>query len=97
MFAAGQAAYAAWTLVFGKAAAGARLLALDLAAAVDIPLRRAVIGRERASEIVLRDMRTLLADADAVADDFTAACASLPKQLVTACRVAARHRQRPLD
>ena len=97
MSAAGQAAYAAWTLVFGNPAAGARLLALDLAAAVDIPLRRAVIGRERASEIVLRDMRTLLADADAVADDFTAACASLPKQLVTACRVAARHRQRPLD
>lgn len=69
MAAAGQPAYPAWTLIFGNPAAGARLLGSDLAAAVDIPLRLAVIGRGEASEIVLRDMRTLI-DAD-VADDFT--------------------------
>jgi uncharacterized protein (DUF302 family) len=67
--AAGQPAYPAWTLIFGNPAAGARLLASDLAAAVDIPLRLAVIGRGDTSEIVLRDMRTLI-DAD-IADDFT--------------------------
>jgi uncharacterized protein (DUF302 family) len=69
MAAAGQPAYPAWTLIFGNPAAGARLLACDLASAVDIPLRVAVIGRGDASEIVLRDMRTLI-DAD-IADDFT--------------------------
>jgi uncharacterized protein (DUF302 family) len=69
MAAAGQPAYPAWTLIFGNPAAGARLLAGDLAAAVDTPLRLAVIGRDDTSEIVLRDMRTLI-DAD-IADDFT--------------------------
>jgi uncharacterized protein (DUF302 family) len=69
MAAAGQPASPAWTLIFGNPAAGARLLEFDLAAAVDIPLRLAVIGRGDASEIVLRDMRTLI-DAD-LADDFT--------------------------
>ena len=69
MAAAGQMAYPAWTLVFGNPAAGARVLAHDLAAAVDIPLRLAVIGRDGASEIVLRDMRTLL-DRE-IADVFT--------------------------
>ena len=70
MAAAGQPAYPAWTLIFGDPTAGARLLACDLAAAVDILLRLAVIGRgDDASEIVLRDMRTLI-DAD-IADDFT--------------------------
>jgi uncharacterized protein (DUF302 family) len=68
MAAAGQTAYPAWTLIFGNPAAGASLLARDLAAAVDIPLRLAVIGRDGASEIVLRDMRTLI-DAD-IADGF---------------------------
>jgi uncharacterized protein (DUF302 family) len=68
MAAAGQAAYPAWTLIFGNPAAGARLLAYDLVAAVDIPLRLAVIGRGDGSAIVLRDMRTLV-DAD-IADDF---------------------------
>ena len=68
MAAAGQTAYPAWTLIFGNPAAGANLLAHDLAAAVDIPLRLAVIGREGASEIVRRDMRTLI-DAD-IADGF---------------------------
>jgi uncharacterized protein (DUF302 family) len=69
MAAAGQTAYPAWTLIFGNPAAGAAVLARDLAAAVDIPLRLAVIGRDGSSEIVLRDMRTLI-DAD-VADGFT--------------------------
>lgn len=69
MAAAGQTAYPAWTLIFGNPAAGARLLAHDLAAAVDIPLRLAVIGRGPGSEIVMRDMRTLIDDD--VADDFT--------------------------
>jgi uncharacterized protein (DUF302 family) len=70
MAAAGQTAYPAWTLIFGNPAAGASLLARDLAAAVDIPLRLAVIGRDGASEIVMRDMRTLI-EAD-IADGFTA-------------------------
>ena len=68
MAAAGQTAYPAWTLIFGNPAAGASLLAHDLAAAVDIPLRLAVIGRDGASEIVLRDMRTLIDDD--IADAF---------------------------
>jgi uncharacterized protein (DUF302 family) len=75
MAAAGQTAYPAWTLIFGNPAVGASLLAHDLAAAVDIPLRLAVIGRDGASEIVLRDMRTLI-DAD-VADGFTSVLRSL--------------------
>ncbi|HEX4716886.1 MAG TPA: DUF302 domain-containing protein [Thermoleophilaceae bacterium] len=63
MAAAGAPAFAAWTLVFGNPAAGAKLLARDLASAVDIPLRLAVIAAEPGhSEIVLRNMRTLLAD-----------------------------------
>jgi uncharacterized protein (DUF302 family) len=70
MAATGAPAYPAWTLIFGSPAAGAQLLAYDPAAAVDIPLRLAVIGRDGGSEIVLRDMRTLI-DAD-VADGFTA-------------------------
>jgi uncharacterized protein (DUF302 family) len=73
MAAAGAPAFAAWTLVFGNPAAGAKLLARDLAAAVDIPLRLAVIAAEPGcSEIVLRDMRSLLPDdlAD-LADSFT--------------------------
>jgi uncharacterized protein (DUF302 family) len=75
MGAAGQTAYPAWTLIFGSPAAGASLLAHQLAAAVDIPLRLAVIGRDGASEIVLRDMRTLI-EAD-VADGFTSVLRSL--------------------
>jgi uncharacterized protein (DUF302 family) len=77
MAAAGQTAYPAWTLIFGNPATGARLLADDLAAAVDIPLRLAVIGRDGASEIVLRDMRTLI-DAD-IADGFTTVLRELAK------------------
>jgi uncharacterized protein (DUF302 family) len=73
MAAAGSPGVTAWTLVFGNPAAGARLLAEDLAAAVDIPLRLAVIaaGPER-SEVVLRDMRSLLpAELAHLADGFT--------------------------
>jgi len=70
MAAAGATAYPAWTMIFGNPEAGARLLAHDLAAAVDIPLRLAVIGRDGGSEIVWRDMRSLI-DAE-VADGFTA-------------------------
>ena len=68
MAAAGAPAFAAWTLVFGNPAAGAKLLARDLAAAVDIPLRLAVIGTDGGSEIVLRNMRSLLDDG--IADAF---------------------------
>ena len=73
MEAAGATPHPAWTLVFGNPAAGAKLLAFDLAAAVDIPLRLAVIGAPSGgSEIVLRDMRSLLGDELAdVADAFT--------------------------
>jgi uncharacterized protein (DUF302 family) len=69
MAAAGQPAYPAWTLIFGNPAAGAPLLAHDLAAAVDIPLRLAVVGHDGGSEVVLRNMRSLI-DAD-IADGFT--------------------------
>jgi uncharacterized protein (DUF302 family) len=82
MAAAGQPAYPAWTLIFGSPGAGARVLARDLAAAVDIPLRLAVIGRGSASEIVLRDMETLI-DAD-IAGAFT--------DILRALAVAARDR-----
>jgi uncharacterized protein (DUF302 family) len=75
MASAGQTAYPAWTLIFGNPAAGARLLAHDLAAAVDIPLRLAVIGRDGGSEVVLRDMRTLI-DSE-IADGFTSVLRSL--------------------
>jgi uncharacterized protein (DUF302 family) len=63
MAAAGSPGFVAWTLVFGNPAAGSKLLAHDLAAALDIPLRLAVIGDQAdSSQIVLRDMATLLAD-----------------------------------
>jgi uncharacterized protein (DUF302 family) len=75
MAAAGQTGYPAWTLIFGSPASGASLLAHDLAAAVDIPLRLAVIGHDGASEIVLRDMRTLIDDD--IADGFTGVLRSL--------------------
>ncbi|MEN3285139.1 MAG: hypothetical protein V7607_6279 [Solirubrobacteraceae bacterium] len=63
MAAAGATGFVAWTLVFGNPAAGAKLLERELAAAVDIPLRLAVIaGESGGSEIVRRDMRSLLSD-----------------------------------
>jgi uncharacterized protein (DUF302 family) len=79
MAAAGAPGFVAWTLVFGNPAAGAKLLARDLAAAVDIPLRLAVIaGPDGGSEIVLRDMRSLLGDELAeIADAFTAVLRAL--------------------
>jgi uncharacterized protein (DUF302 family) len=82
MAVAGAPAFAAWTLVFGSPAAGSQLLALDLAAAVDIPLRLAVIASEPGrSEIVLRDMRSLLPDeAGELADGFTAVLRALAAQ-----------------
>jgi uncharacterized protein (DUF302 family) len=62
MSAAGHPGHVAWTLVFGNPAAGAALLDRDLGAAVDIPLRLAVIGRGPGeSAIVIRPMETLLA------------------------------------
>jgi uncharacterized protein (DUF302 family) len=70
---AGAPGFAAWTLVFGNPAAGAKLLGREIAAAVEIPLRLAVIpGADGGSEIVLRDMRSLLGDELAeIADAFT--------------------------
>jgi uncharacterized protein (DUF302 family) len=61
MAAAGVTPHPAWTLVFGNPAAGEALLAAELSAAVDIPLRLAVIAvDDRHSQIVLRPMQTLL-------------------------------------
>jgi uncharacterized protein (DUF302 family) len=76
---AGAPGFVAWTLVFGNPAAGAKLLARDVAAAVDIPLRLAVIAAtDDGSEIVLRDMRSLLGEELAeVADGFTAVLRAL--------------------
>jgi uncharacterized protein (DUF302 family) len=73
MVAAGAPGFEAWTLIFGSPAAGARILALELAAAVDLPLRLAVIAADGgASEIVLRDMASLLDGATApLAGEFT--------------------------
>ena len=63
MGAAGVTPHPAWTLVFGNPAAGEALLAADLSAAVDIPLRLAVIAvDDQHSQIVLRPMQSLLAD-----------------------------------
>jgi uncharacterized protein (DUF302 family) len=74
MAAAGSPGFVAWTLVFSNPAGGAKLLAHELAAAVDIPLRLAVVAGEAGrTEVVLRDMRSLLADELAdLADGFTA-------------------------
>lgn len=82
MAAAGAEGFLAWTLVFGNPAAGARVLAFDLAAAVDIPLRLAVIGTaDGHSEIVLRDMRTLFADdLTPLAEELTVTLRALSRQ-----------------
>jgi uncharacterized protein (DUF302 family) len=70
---AGAPGFVAWTLVFGNPAGGAKLLARDIYAAVDIPLRLAVVaGADGGSEIVLRDMRSLLApELGDIADGLT--------------------------
>lgn len=63
MAAAGATPHPAWTLIFGNPAAGEAVLAHELAAAVDIPLRLAVIGaggETRQSVIVLRPVESLL-------------------------------------
>jgi uncharacterized protein (DUF302 family) len=74
MAAAGVTPHEAWTLVFGNPAAGEALLARSLPAAVDIPLRLAVIGAGAGrSAIVLRPMRTLLGEeVGEIADRLTA-------------------------
>lgn len=78
MAAAGAPGIVAWTLVFGNPAAGAKLLDRDLAAAVDIPLRLAVIAAPEGSDIVLRDMRSLLdPNLGELADALTAVLRSL--------------------
>jgi uncharacterized protein (DUF302 family) len=76
---AGAPGFVAWTLVFGNPAGGAKLLARSLPAAVDIPLRLAVIdGSDGGSEVVLRDMRTLLGEElSDLADAFTEVLRSL--------------------
>ena len=76
---AGAPGFVAWTLVFGNPAGGAKLLARDLSAAVDIPLRLAVIAAaDGGSEIVVRDMRSLLGEELAdLADGFTAVLRAL--------------------
>jgi uncharacterized protein (DUF302 family) len=85
---AGAPGFEAWTLIFGNPAAGARLLARDLAAAVDIPLRLAVVrGSHGGSDIVLRDMRTLIGEHPAEADAFNGvlrALAARAREIATA-------------
>jgi uncharacterized protein (DUF302 family) len=79
MAAAGVTGPPAWTLVFGNPAAGAALLQRELSAAVDIPLRLAVVGRDAVrSAIVIRPMGTLLGEEHAdLADRFTAVLRAL--------------------
>ena len=83
MAAAGAPGFEAWTLIFGSPSAGAKILERDLAAAVDLPLRLAVIASAASgSEIVLRDMATLLhGDAAPLADQFTAVLRGLAEQV----------------
>ncbi len=86
MAAAGVPGHVAWTLVFGSPAAGARILDRDPAAAVDIPLRLAVIAAGAGSEIVLRDMSSLLTgDAAPLADGFTAVLRGLAAEARARC------------
>jgi uncharacterized protein (DUF302 family) len=85
---AGAPGFVAWTLVFGNPAGGARLLADDARAAVDIPLRVAVIANGASgSAIVLRDMRSLLDPSlSELADGFT----DVLRSLAAAARDAVR-------
>ena len=89
MAAARVGRFVAWTLVFGNPAVGAKVLEHDLAAAVDIPLRLAVIGEgEQNATIVLRDMGSLLgAELGALAEELTGvlrALAARAAELATA-------------
>jgi uncharacterized protein (DUF302 family) len=81
MAAAGVTAHPAWTLIFGNPAAGEPVLAGDLTAAVDIPLRLAVIGLgEHHSQIILRPMETLLGDElELVAERLTTVLRSIAR------------------
>jgi uncharacterized protein (DUF302 family) len=87
MAAAGAPSHPAWTLVFGNPAAGEKLLARELSAAVDIPLRLAVIGTgSGTSAIIIRPMSSLLAEPlSEIADAFT----GVLRSLATAARNAA--------
>jgi uncharacterized protein (DUF302 family) len=80
---AGAPGFVAWTLVFGNPAAGAKLLARSLQAAVDIPLRIAVIDdADGGSALVLRDTRSLLGDElGELADAFTGVLRSLAEDV----------------
>ena len=87
MSAAGAPSHPAWTLVFGNPAAGEKLLARDLATAIDIPLRLAVIGTgPDTSAIVLRPMESLLPES---LSDISAAFTDVLRSLAAAARDAA--------
>jgi uncharacterized protein (DUF302 family) len=79
MAAAGVTAHPAWTLVFGNPAAGEALLARELSAAVDIPLRLAVIETApRRSAVVIRPMHSLIGERHPdLADRLTAVLRTL--------------------
>jgi uncharacterized protein (DUF302 family) len=83
MAAAGHAGFVAWTLVFGSPAAGAKVLEFDLAAAVDIPLRLAVVATgDHHAQVVFRDMRSLLApELGEVADAMTGVLRALANEV----------------
>jgi uncharacterized protein (DUF302 family) len=81
MAAAGAPGFVAWTVIFGNPAGGAKLLARELTAAVDIPLRLAVVPATDGAEIILRDMQTLLsAELKDLADTFTGVLRGIAEQ-----------------
>ncbi len=85
---AGVSAHPAWTIVFGNPAAGEALLARELTAAVDIPLRLAVIGAEAGrSRIVLRPMESLL---DPALADLAQRLSAVLRELAAATRERAQ-------
>jgi uncharacterized protein (DUF302 family) len=90
MAAAGATPHPAWTLVFGNPAAGEAVLAADLAAAVDIPLRVAVIAVDaQHSRIVLRPMQTLLGEGLLpIAEALTSALRSIAAEARDAAEAA---------
>ena len=79
MAAVGATPHPAWTLIFGNPAAGEAVLAAELEAAVDIPLRLAVVGDgDGASRIVMRPTNTLLdAELAGPADKLTGVLVSI--------------------
>jgi uncharacterized protein (DUF302 family) len=92
MAAAGVAAHPAWTLVFGSPAAGEAVLAHRLEAAVDIPLRLAVVGRDGGSRIVLRPLDTLIGDGP-VAEKLTGVLRALAAEAAGAYRLSSSARR----